>query len=82
MEKGVDILAAIIGETILKYWLTFVLGLIATGLTIFCKRYYKLWQAEKNHQKTTEQKAFYQGLEDLINKNGDLAQEEDKKLQS
>lgn len=51
---------------VVKYWLTFFLGIVAAGLTFVSKKFYNLWKEEKNHQKTKEQKAFYQGLEDLI----------------
>ena len=66
-------------EIIVKYWVEFLLGLISAGLGIACKKIYKLYQAEKTHQKTKEQREFYAGLENLIkssideSKAGDLA---------
>lgn len=44
----------------------FLFGLIVTGLGIVCRKFYKLYKNEKQHQKTKEQKEFYTGLEDLI----------------
>ena len=52
-------------EFILKYWVEVVFGLIVSGLSFACRRYWKLWRAEQQHQKTEEQKAFY---DDIIEK--------------
>lgn len=53
-------------EWLLKYWLEVLFVLVTTGLGAFIKHYRKLYIAERDHQKTEEQKAFYQGLQDLI----------------
>lgn len=68
-------------EFIGKYWLEFFLGLIATALSVVCKKIYKLYKNEKQHQKTTEQKEFYRGLEELIQKGTEESRRGDEKLQ-
>lgn len=64
-------------EVIIKYWLEFFLGLVATGLGIACKKIYSMYKNEKSHQKTKEQKEFYSGLQDLI-KTGTEESKKDK----
>lgn len=49
-------------EFILKYWVEVVFGLIVSGLSFACRRYWKLWREEQQHQKTEEQEAFYDGI--------------------
>ena len=66
---------------IAEYWLEFLLGLIATGLSVACKKFYSLYKAEKAHQKTKEQKEFYAGLQDLIKKGQEETRAADKVLQ-
>ena len=44
----------------------FGLGLIAAGLTALSKYFYNLYKKEKLHQKTEEQKNFYQEIKDAI----------------
>lgn len=68
-------------EIIIKYWLQFLLGLIASGLGVACKKIYDLYKKEKSHQKTKEQKAFYQGLEDLIKQGTEESRRGDEALQ-
>ena len=53
-------------DFILKYWFEVVFGLIVSGLSFACRRYWKLWRAEQQHQKTEEQKAFYNGILEKI----------------
>ena len=53
-------------EFILKYWVEVVFGLIVSGLSFACRRYWKLWREEQQHQKTEEQKAFYDGIIEKI----------------
>lgn len=53
-------------EFILKYWVEVVFGLIVSGLSFACRRYWKLWRAEQKHQKTEEQEAFYNGILEKI----------------
>lgn len=53
-------------EFILKYWVEVVFGLIVSGLSFACRRYWKLWRTEQQHQKTEEQKAFYDGIIEKI----------------
>lgn len=53
-------------DFILKYWFEVVFGLIVSGLSFACRRYWKLWRAEQQHQKTEEQEAFYNGILEKI----------------
>ena len=53
-------------EFILKYWVEVVFGLIVSGLSFACRRYWKLWREEQQHQKTEEQKAFYNDILEKI----------------
>ena len=53
-------------EFILKYWVEVVFGLIVSGLSFACRRYWKLWRTEQQYQKTEEQKAFYDGILEKI----------------
>lgn len=68
-------------DFIIKYWLEFVLGIVATGLSIACKKIYKMYKSEKQHQKTKEQKEFYAGLEKLIKQGNEESKAADKILQ-
>lgn len=68
-------------QWIAKYWVDFLLGLIATGLGVACRKIYTLYKNEKTHQKTKEQKEFYQGLQDLITKSSQEAQQDKIELQ-
>lgn len=65
---------------IVKYWIEWLLGIIAAGLGIACKKFYKLYKSEKTHQKTKEQKEFYAGLERLIQEGNDASQAADVKI--
>lgn len=56
--------------------------LVTTGLGFLSKKFWSLYQAEKNHQKTEEQKAFYQGLQNSITTVLNKSMEADKALQS
>lgn len=49
-------------EFIMHYWLEVLFGLIVSGMGFACRRYWKLWKDEQQHQKTEEQKAFYNGI--------------------
>ena len=53
-------------EFILKYWVEVIFGLIVSGLSFACRRYWKLWRTEQQHQKTEEQEAFYDGILEKI----------------
>lgn len=53
-------------DFILKYWVEVVFGLIVSGLSFACRRYWKLWRAEQQHQKTEEQETFYNGILEKI----------------
>lgn len=66
---------------IAQYWLNFLLGAVAGGLTLLCKKIWKMYQSEKTHQKTKEQKEFYDGLKDTIRECSEESREGDKILQ-
>ena len=68
-------------EIIAQYWLNFLLGLISGGLVLLCKKLWKMYQNEKNHQKTEEQKQFYQGIQDAIKQGSEDAKHGDEILQ-
>ena len=68
-------------ELVIKYWVEFLLGLIATALGVVCKKMYGMYKSEKQHQKTKEQKEFYKGLEDLIKQNQQVSREVEASLQ-
>lgn len=61
-------------DFIFKYWVEVFFGLVVSGLGFACRRYCKLWKAEQNHQKTEEQKAFYDGILDKIDERCDSLQ--------
>lgn len=68
-------------EFIEQYWLNFLLGLISGGLILLCKKLWKMYKSEKAHQKTEEQKQFYKGLEDAIERGNKKAERGDQLLQ-
>ena len=67
-------------EFILKYWVEVVFGLIVSGLSFACRRYWKLWRAEQQHQKTEEQKAFYDGILEKIDERFEKMNERFKEI--
>lgn len=69
-------------EFIGKYWLEFLLGAIATGLSIACKKIYQLYKNEQKNQKTQEQKEFYDKIEKLITTSAEESKLGDERLQS
>ena len=62
IQKGVYFLL----DFIVKYWMQFGFGLIIAGLTALSKYFYNLYKKEKLHQKTEEQKNFYQEIKNAI----------------
>ena len=78
-------------DFIVKYWVEFALGIIATGLGVACKRILNLYKKEKEHEKTEEKNQLLEEMKDmmtscqldLINKilpHEAALKEEDKKL--
>ncbi|MDD4804481.1 MAG: hypothetical protein PHN69_04835 [Candidatus Pacebacteria bacterium] len=53
-------------DFIVKYWMQFGFGLIVAGLTALSKYFYNLYKKEKLHQKTEEQKSFYEEIKNTI----------------
>lgn len=68
-------------DFIIKYWVEVLLGLITSALTFACRKIYKLYLSEKHHQKTEEQKQFYQGLKDTIQEGAEETKRGDEILQ-
>lgn len=66
---------------IAQYWLNFLLGAVAGGLTFLCKKIWNLYQSEKNRQQTEGQKAFQDSLKDTIKECLEESREGDKVLQ-
>lgn len=62
-------------EFIMHYWLEVIFGLIVSGLGFACRRYWKLWKNEQNHQKTEEQKAFYDGILSKIDERNEILEQ-------
>lgn len=68
-------------EFIAQYWLNFLLTIISGGLVLACKKIWGMYKAEKNHQKTKEQEAFYAGLKDTIREDTEESKRGDAVLQ-
>lgn len=69
-------------EFLLKYWLEVLLGAIVTGLSFACKKFYKLYKAEQEHQKTKEQEEFQTEIKRMIEEVGKEFYEETEQLRS
>lgn len=67
-------------DFIIKYWLQVLLGLVCTGLGFACKYFWKLYKSEKYHQKTKEQKEFYDGLKELIREGTEESRKADEAI--
>lgn len=68
-------------DFIFKYWVEVVFGLIVSGLSFACRRYWKLWRAEQKHQKTEEQEAFYNGILEKIDERFEKMDERFEKME-
>ena len=71
IQKGVYFLL----DFIVKYWMQFGFSLIIAGLTVLNKYFYNLYKKEKLHQKTEEQKNFYQEIKNAITTERAITQE-------
>ena len=58
-----------IWEFIVKYWLQFFLGLLASGLTIVASYFYKLYKKEKQATKNEAEDRLIKEVKELINDN-------------
>ncbi len=56
-------------EFIIQYWLQFVLGVAASGLTILCRRFYKLYRKEKTRQVGETESRIISSVKTLIEEN-------------
>lgn len=72
----------VMAEFIIKYWLEFLFGLVVAGLSFLCKKFYTLYKLEKEHQKTKEQTAFYEGIKETIREVGKESLKGDQALQT
>ena len=68
-------------QLILKYWLEFLLGVIATGLSFACKKFYDLYKAEKAHKQEKEHNKFENELKKIISDNAQDSIDGDDNLQ-
>ena len=65
-------------ELIVKYWVEWLLGIIAAGLGIACKKIYKLYK----NQKKEAQEEFYDGLKKLIQEGNEASQKADQEIKA
>lgn len=68
-------------EIISQYWLNFLLGIISGGLILLCKKFWKMYQNEKEYQRSEEHKKLYEELQSTILENREMSRKEDKVLQ-
>ena len=53
-------------DFIVKYWVEFALGIIATGLGVACRRILTLYKKEKEHQKAEEKNQLVTEFKEMI----------------
>lgn len=53
-------------DFIIKYWVEFALGIIATGLGVACKRILSLYKQNQKHQKSEEKEALMVEFKDML----------------
>ena len=53
-------------EFIIKYWVEFALGIIATGLGLVCKRIYTLYLKDKEREKAEEKQNLTKEIEGML----------------
>lgn len=58
-----------IWEIIVKYWLQFFLGILASGLTFVAGYFYKLYKKEKQSKKDQMEERFISEVKELIGDN-------------
>lgn len=58
-----------IWEFIVKYWLQFFLGILASGLTVVTGYFYSLYKKEKGRKKDETEERFLTEVKELINDN-------------
>lgn len=68
-------------EFILKYWLEFLLGVIAAALSLACKKFYSLYKFEKASKTKENHEKIENGLKKIINDNAKESNEGDDVLQ-
>ena len=54
-------------EFIIKYWLTALFGLIATGLGVLAKKYHKLWKQAKDVEKQKTYESLMNDVKTYVN---------------
>lgn len=53
-------------DFIVKYWVEFALGIIATGLGLACKRIFTLYQKDKEREKADEKKNLTNEIKEMM----------------
>ncbi len=56
-------------DFIIQYWLQFLLGIVASGLTILCTRLYYLWKKERKAQRREVEGRIISAVKTLIEDN-------------
>ena len=69
------------GDFILKYWVEFALGVVATGLGIFCRRIWKMYTQEKDRKRSAEHEELKNGLTEIMQTLYKQTEVEDAQLQ-
>ena len=64
-------------EFIVKYWVEFIFGIIATGAIAIAKRFYSLYKNEKKNQEQAEQTELKNAILDIVEKNKSELHKED-----
>lgn len=68
-------------DLVIKYWIDVLLGLIVTILSFACKKFYNLYQSEKQLLIEKEQKKLEKNLHETANKVNKESQQGDIELQ-
>lgn len=69
-------------EFIVKYWLQFGLGLIASCLTFGIKKYYEIKKNEFEKEREELRKAIVKDIDEKINKEIDKSNREDERIRA
>ena len=64
-------------DFIIKYWVEFLFGIIATGAAAIAKRFYSLYKNEKKNQEQAEQTELKNAILNIVEKNKSELHKED-----
>ena len=67
-------------EFIIKYWVEFLFGIIATGAVALAKRFYSLYKNEKKNQEQAEQAELKNAILNVVEKNKSELHKEDLEI--